>query len=99
MNEEMRDEELETIETEEVTVDEPIEEVVESGGGLSKLVVVTICAVGAAGAYLYKTRKQRKEKKKIKLIQELEAEGYTIFKGDIVSQDDEISEDQVEEEN
>lgn len=102
MNEEMMNEEMETVdtvETEEVVVDKPCEEVSESGGGLLKFVAVTICAAGAAGAYLYKTRKQRKQTKINKMIMELERNGYTVLEVDDYSESvEDVSEDNVEAE-
>lgn len=102
MNEEMRNEEMETVETvenEEVVVAKPCDEVSESGGGLLKFVAVTICAAGAAGAYLYKTRKQRKQTKINKMITELERNGYTVLDvEDYSGSVEDISEDQVETE-
>ena len=78
MNEEMRNENIETEEIVNPVAETCVEETTESGGGLLKFVAVAVCAAGAAGAYLYKTKNKRQARKKNRMIEKLEAEGYTV---------------------
>ena len=79
MNEEMMSENIETEEVTTVATGSD-EETTKSGGGLLKVVAVGICAVGAAGAYLYKTKGKRQEKKNERMAKKLSDAGYTVYK-------------------
>lgn len=94
MNEEMRNENIETEEIVNPVAETCVEETTESGGGLLKFVAVAVCAAGAAGAYLYKTKNKRQARKKNRMIEKLEAEGYTVSmnKPEVVDVE-EVSED------
>lgn len=94
MNEEMRNENIETEEIVNPVAETCVDETIESGGGLLKFVAVAVCAAGAAGAYLYKTKNKRQARKKNRMIEELEAEGYTVsMKKPEVVDVEEVSED------
>lgn len=94
MNEEMRNENIETEEIVNPVAETCVDETTESGGGLLKFVAVAVCAAGAAGAYLYKTKNKRQARKKNRMIEKLEAEGYTVSmnKPEVVDVE-EVSED------
>lgn len=94
MNEEMRNENIETEEIVNPVAETCVDETTESGGGLLKFVAVAVCAAGAAGAYLYKTKNKRQARKKNRMIEKLEAEGYKVTLDDSVFPDaKEVSED------
>ena len=94
-----KEELMETIdEIENTEIEEMDDEVVESGGGLGKIVVgIGVVAAGALAALAYKNKAKLEERR----IEKLRKKGYVVYKED---EDDDLEElpedtDSVEDED
>ena len=86
-----KEELMETIdEIENTEIEEMDDEVVESGGGLGKIVVgIGVVAAGALAALAYKNKAKLEERR----IEKLRKKGYVVYKEDEDDDREELPED------